>query len=64
MANDTQYFKHLCGVSRALGTALKKNQLLALIIDTAVDAMNAKSACLFLVDAHSERFVPAAHLDI
>lgn len=60
MANDTHYFGHLCRVSRALGTALKKNELLTLIIDTAVDALNARAACLFLADKDPEVFTPAA----
>ncbi len=60
MAYDTHYFKNLCLISRALGTMLKKNKLLALIVETAVDAMNAKAACLFLADENPDLYVPAA----
>ena len=60
MAHDTDYFQNLCRVSRAFGTALKKKQLLELIVSSAVETMNAKAACLFLKGEDPDHFVPAA----
>lgn len=60
MVHDTYYFKSLCRVSRAFGTTLKKKELLSLIVENAVDVMNAKAACLFLADENPDLYVPAA----
>jgi len=60
MAHQANYFENLCRVSRAFGTTLKKNELLALIVDTAVEAMNAKAACLFLAGDDPDLYLPAA----
>lgn len=60
MSNQPNYFENLCRISRAFGAALKKNELLSLIVDTAVDAMNAKAACLFLAGDDPDLYLPAA----
>jgi GAF domain-containing protein len=60
MAKNMDYFTSICRVSRAFGTALKKAELLELIVDTAIDTMNAKAACLFLADTGKDLFVPVA----
>ena len=60
MAHDTQYFKNLCRVSRAFGTTLGQKELLALIVDIAVETMSAKAACLFLKDENPDLYFPAA----
>ncbi len=60
MAHDTDYFQNLCRVSRAFSTALKKKQLLELIVNIAVETMSAKAACLFLKGEDPDLFVPAA----
>lgn len=58
MASNTNYFESICKVSRAFGTTLKKKELLELIVDTAIETMEAKAACLFLADEEQDIFVP------
>jgi GAF domain-containing protein len=60
MAKNMDYFNSICKVSRAFGTTLKKAALLELIVNTAIDAMDAKAACLFLADKGKDVFVPVA----
>ena len=60
MATNMDYFNSICKVSRAFGTTLKKAALLELIVNTAIDAMDAKAACLFLADKGKDVFVPVA----
>ncbi|MCP4350452.1 MAG: GAF domain-containing protein [Desulfobacterales bacterium] len=60
MKNKTDYFKTICKISKALGTAAKKDELLDIIVQSAIDAMDGKAACLFLGDEKSEFFVPVA----
>jgi GAF domain-containing protein len=48
MATETDYFKRLCSISRAFAENLKKQEILDLIVDTAVEALDGKGACLFL----------------
>ena len=50
------YFDAICKVSRAFGTALERDQLLDLIVNTAVETMSVKAALLFLHDKERERF--------
>lgn len=54
------YFNSICNVSRAFGTARKKAELLDLVVDTAMAAMDGKAACLFLADKGKDVFVPVA----
>lgn len=58
MARNSNYFESICKVSRAFGTTLKKKELLKLIVDTAIETMEAKAACLFLADEEHDIFVP------
>ena len=60
MAKEKDYFKTFCKVSKAFGTTLSREKLLDLIVQSAVDAMDAKAACLFLADEEKDIFVPVA----
>ncbi len=55
------YFEHLCEISRAQGAAIKKRELLDLLMDIAVDALDARGACLCLMHPENSRFLPAVH---
>jgi len=57
---DQEYFKAICTVSRAFGTTLKRDDLLNLIVETAIDVMKVKAARLFLFDEEEDEFVPVA----
>jgi GAF domain-containing protein len=52
------YFKTFCKISKAFGTTLKKEDLLDLIVQSAIDTMDGKAACLFLTDEEKDVFVP------
>jgi len=54
------YFKTICTVSRAFGTTLDKDEILDLIVQSAVDTMKGKAACLWLLNEETDKFVPAA----
>jgi GAF domain-containing protein len=58
MTREIDYFKTFCKISKAFGTTLRENQLLELIVDSAIETMNAKAACLFLADEQADVFVP------
>ena len=60
MTKEKDYFNTFCAVSRAFGTAATKNELLNLIVQSAIDTMNGKAACLFLADEKQNLFVPVA----
>lgn len=60
MNRDTDYFDIFCKLSRAFGTAATQNELLNLVVEGAVSAMDAKGACLFLSEERNDYFVPVA----
>ncbi len=60
MAKKNNYFNTFCKISKAFGTTLAKERLLDLIIQSAIDTMEAKAACLFLADEEKDVFVPMA----
>ncbi len=60
MTGENNFFKTICKVSRAFGTALDKDEILQLIVQSAVDTMKAKAACLWLADEEKDKFEPAA----
>jgi len=60
MAKRKDYFTAICEVSKAFGTTMGKEALLELIVDRAIDSMDAKAACLFLADEERDVFVPMA----
>ena len=60
MTKKNNYFKTFCKVSKAFGTTLSKDALLDLIVESAIDTMDGKAACLFLADEEVDVFVPVA----
>jgi GAF domain-containing protein len=60
MMEKDSYFKTFCKISKAFGTMLSTEKLLALIVESAISAMDAKAACLFLADEEKDLFVPVA----
>ncbi|MBT8361218.1 MAG: GAF domain-containing protein [Desulfobacterales bacterium] len=60
MTRDTDYFRSFCSISSAFGTAASREDLLKLIVDSAVSSMEGKAACLFLADEREDRFVAMA----
>ena len=64
MAKEKDYFKTFCKVSKAFGTTLSREKLLDLIVQSAVDIMEAKAACLFLADEEKDIFIPVAQIGL
>ena len=60
MTRDTEYFQTFCKISKAFGTASTKQNLLDLIVNSAIETMAGKAACLFLRDEKQDVFVPVA----
>lgn len=60
MTEKNDYFKTFCKISKAFGTTLGKEKLLDLIVQSAMDTMKAKAACLFLSDEAKDVFIPVA----
>ena len=60
MNKQLDYFRTFCSISRALGSTLSREKILDLIVSSAIEAMNAKAACLFLADEEKDLFEPAA----
>lgn len=59
---EKNYFKTFCKISNAFGTTLHKDQLLDLIIQSAIETMCGKAACIFLSteDGQDDMFMPVA----
>jgi GAF domain-containing protein len=60
MTKKNDYFKTICKVSRVFGTTLDKDEILELIVKSAIDTMKEKAACLWLADEERDEFRPAA----
>ena len=60
MTQKNNYFKTFCKINKALGTTLTKDAILDLIVQSAIDTMEGKAACLFLADEEKDVFVPVA----
>jgi len=60
MTKAKDYFRIFCKVSKAFGTTLSNEKLLDLVVQSAIDSMDAKAACLFLAEAEKDLFVPVA----
>jgi GAF domain-containing protein len=60
MTEQPDYFKTFCRVSQAFGTALSAEKLLDLIVESSIETMSAKAACLFLADEEKDIFIPVA----
>jgi GAF domain-containing protein len=54
MTAKTDYFQSLSRLSRVFGTTKDQDKLLNLIVNSAVNTMKAKAACLFLMDEDTE----------
>jgi GAF domain-containing protein len=57
MSVKKDYFKTFCKISKAFGSTLKRDELLDLIVGSAIEAMDAKAASLFLEDKEEDVFV-------
>ena len=60
MTKETDYFKSFCKISKAFGTTKRKQELLDLIVESSIESMAGKAACLFLADERQDLFVPTA----
>ncbi|MFZ7128044.1 MAG: GAF domain-containing protein [Desulfobacterales bacterium] len=60
MTKEEMYFKSFCRLSQAFGTAASESELLDLIVQSAIDTMNGKAACLYLADEKKDAFYPVA----
>jgi len=60
MPKKNDYFRTICKVSRSFGTILDKDEILKLIVHSAIDTMKGKAACLWLVNEQRDKFVPVA----
>lgn len=60
MNHQKDYFKAICKVSKAFGAAVNRDELLNLIVDTAVEVMKVKAARLFLYEEEECEFVQVA----
>lgn len=60
MEQDRSYFKAICKISRAFGTTHNLEELLDLIVDSAIETMQVKAARLFLYEEEQEEFIPVA----
>jgi hypothetical protein len=54
MTKRNNYFKTFCKISKAFGTTLEKRKLLNLIVQSAIDTMEAKAACLLVADEEKD----------
>jgi GAF domain-containing protein len=64
MATGKDFFQTFCNLNMAFGTAATMDELLDRIVHSAIEAMSAKAACLFLADRKQDIFVPAAQIGL
>ena len=60
MKDRDDYFKAICKVSRTFGTALNRDEILNLIVQSAINTMKGKAACLWLIDEEKKEFIAVA----
>ncbi len=60
MPKRERFFKTFCKVSEAFGTTMDKEELLDLVVSSAIDTMGGKAACLFMADVDRDLFIPTA----
>ncbi|MEA3471606.1 MAG: GAF domain-containing protein, partial [Thermodesulfobacteriota bacterium] len=60
MAKKNNYFKTFCKVSRKFGSTSDREEILNLIVESAIDTMQGKAASLFLFDKKRDFFVKGA----
>ena len=58
MTKEKDYFRTFCKVSKAFGSTFSKEKLLNLIVESAIETMDAKAACLFMADRQRDVFIP------
>ncbi|MEX1297447.1 MAG: GAF domain-containing protein [Desulfotignum sp.] len=61
MNKKRDYFNTICMITNAIGSTTKYEDLLDLVVTSAVDAMDAKGASLFLPSDDDEFFVPVVN---
>jgi GAF domain-containing protein len=54
------YFKKLCELCQAFGTARNRRELLAMIFDSALEILECKAACLYLTENGKRELIPIA----
>lgn len=59
MTKQGDYFKRFCGILSSLNTAQTTDEILSQIVDSAIEEMDGKAACLYL-DRHKGVFEPVA----
>jgi GAF domain-containing protein len=60
LRGNPDYFKSICNVNKAFGSTLSRDRLLEMVVQSAVDTMDAKSACLFMTNDKNNTIVPVA----
>jgi len=60
MAEKNEFFKTISNVIRAFGTTLDCDELLNLVVRTAVETMKAKAACLYMAGKEKDEYVAVA----
>ncbi len=60
MTDKGDYFKTFCKVTQAFATTQSREELLELIVQSAIDTMNGKAACLYLTYEEDDVFEPVA----
>lgn len=60
MTEKNDFFNALCKVSRAFGEAFDSEELLKLVVESAIESMGGKAASLFMFDEKRDLFVKGA----
>lgn len=60
MTRKTDYFQTFRKISQAFGTAATEEELLELVVQSAIDILDGKAACLYLADEREDLFVAKA----
>jgi signal transduction protein with GAF and PtsI domain len=60
MAPKTNYFRTMCKLGRAFGSARNRKELLDLILQGAIETLKGKAACLYLIESGKEELAPVA----
>jgi GAF domain-containing protein len=60
MAPKTNYFRTMCKLGRAFGSARNRNELLDVILQGAIETLKGKAACLYLIESGKEDLAPVA----
>lgn len=60
MTDKNDFFNSITKISRALGTTLNRDEILDLIVKSAVETMRGKASTLFLLDEERGTYIPVA----